>query len=125
MAYTLQIQGSISLLTNNQNKNQYFLNDSLTLAGTTYVDETPNITGSAWYACKTGSLSNTKVAYFYNNDNSASITIATGSAGQNVLGILTPGDSMLFRWNGLTNVPLYAQPNGSRSVSLTYFITSS
>ena len=99
-------------------------------SGSGYIQETQNITGSAWTALLTSSLSDVKVAWFFNTDLLSNIVIATGSAGQNILMNLQPdADTVQLTWSG--SLPLFAKSFPSQfgvntgSVVLQYILASS
>lgn len=123
MANIITITGNVGITSGNSNRNQYNLTDTITPSGLNFVNENLNLTGSGYTAMRTSSLANLKFGYFYNNDISASITLATGSTGGNILGILSPGDSQILRWNGTSLPSLYAVNSGTGSTVLTYFLS--
>ena len=93
---------------------------SLSTNNTTYVTSSNFIVGgqavtaSAWTSLSLGSLTDVIGLSIYNDNtlNTASvITVATGSAGQNVLGILIPGAQSTIAWSGSIS-GLYAKVTG-------------
>ena len=62
-----------------------------------------NVTSSAWTSISLGSLSNVLSMWIWNDNTTYTasvITVATGSAGQNVISILNPGHASLIGWSG-------------------------
>lgn len=100
---------------------------TITLAGTNYVANIQNVTGSAFTALDTSSLADVRAGYFANNDISASIIIAFDNAGTKPIAILLPDDSMTWTYSGsIAASSLWAKAvNVTTSASLEYILCES
>jgi hypothetical protein len=125
MANTFTLNGSATLTLDNA-RVVGNLGNTITLSGSNGAFLSANIATSSWTGLDTSSLSDFRYGWFYNNNDTASIAIATGSAGANVLFRLQPYDVAVISWTGSV-LPLYASatsgPTGS--VVLQYILTES
>lgn len=73
-------------------------------------------TGGSWQSIDVSELSDFRYGWFYNDTTGSSIiTVATGSAGQNILCKLQPGDTSLVSWSG-SIASLYAKTTGPDTI---------
>jgi hypothetical protein len=110
MANSIQVQTSMNSTVDNMTLS---IRSSVTSNTTSSnaLGQSVNISASGWAQLSTGSLTDIRTMAFYNDNavNTASvITIATGSAGQNPLATLQPGDGAIIPWSGSIN-GLYAK----------------
>jgi len=119
MAGYITINGTSTVNINNGNPSVPLgVNYQMTGSNATWT--VSNLTANTWQSLDTGSLSNLRYAAF-DNIGTASVYIATGSAGGNLLAKLLPNDNLVLPWDGLTNPTLYAYASGSMSI-LMYFV---
>lgn len=125
MANSLVLGGSWTL-TNGTIRSVGTISDTINISGANFIANTQNITTASYSALDTGSLSDIRAAYFANLDATASITLATDSAGTNKIAVLWPSDTVLWSWSG-SNQSLYAKGsnNNGTTVALNYLITES
>lgn len=110
MANQISLQSSINTTVNNINVSGR-ASVSQTTVSPNAIAQTLDVTSSVWTAISLGELDNV-MALWVQNDNTTGtasvITIATGSAGQNVLSVLSSGHASLIAWSGSLN-GLYAK----------------
>ena len=121
MANTISINGSFSL-TSGASRAVGTLTDSLTLTGSNYTATGQNILSGSWSPLSTGSLNDFRYSFFQNADLTSSITIATGSGGQNVLAYLNPEDVYVLPWSGSVVPTLFAKATTNDSL-LIYIVS--
>lgn len=85
--------------------------NAITMTGSHFSYNDPTVP-TAWTALYTASLANVRYLVA-DNLGQYPIAIATGSAGQNVLSVLMPGDVIMLPWSGALS--LYAEAQGSAS----------
>lgn len=99
---------------------------TVTLVGSNAGFKSANITASGWTGLDTSSLSDLRYSWFYNNDLTASIVIASGSNGEHVVTMLYPGDTAVMPWSA--SLPqLYAKAFGvtTNQVVVQYILVES
>ena len=117
MAYTIQCNGTFTATIGNPINIPLSINVYVTGSNDKRVTQ-PVATGT-WQALDTSSLSN--VRYFVaDNISTASIAIATDSAGTKLIGTLQPNDNIVTPWTG--SMSLYVQSYISASVLQYYLI---
>lgn len=71
------------------------------MSGSNGVGLSIGVTTGGWTSIDISELSDFRYGWFYNDTTgSAVVTIASGSAGQNILTKLNPGDASLIAWSG-------------------------
>lgn len=125
MANTFTLNGSATL-TLDSARVVGNMSNALSLSGSNGAFVSQNISTSSWSGLDTSSLSDFRYGWFYNNNDTASITIATSSAGANVLINLQPYDVAVLSWSGSV-LPLFAKASSGAtgSVILQYIVTES
>lgn len=123
MANTFTVNGSATLTTDGA-RSVGTLANNITLSGSNGVFQSQNVNSASWSALDTGSLIDLRMGWFFNTDLTASVTVATGSGGQNTLFTLWPDDSIVVSWSG-SNPTLYAKSAGNSPVVLQYILTES
>ena len=96
----------------NCNGQPYTANFSINqaLSGSVGFGYSPYVS-SSWQPIQTASVANVGGFYISNPSGPGTVLVATGSAGQNLLDTLSPGDFCIHSWAG--PVTLYLQCSGS------------
>ena len=127
MANTVALNGSYTLTLDGL-RTVGDMTGTVYLTGSNSSIQSQDITSSAYTALNTSSLSDLRMAWFYNdyiNTGSGSvITVATDNAGAKPICILWPDDAVIIAWSGST--PLYAKvTSGSKDAVLQYVLNES
>jgi hypothetical protein len=128
MANQAIINGTVTIAVDN-GRDVGTIATTVTMNGENYISTIQNITSSAYQALNTSSLGDIHGGYFSNNDISASVIIATDSAGTNKVVILYPLSETSWAYSGsIASVPLYAKsvnPSNGQYAALQYMLFES